>query len=472
MFDLSSEMGNFYNEEVVLSGETQTNLHKKRKLNVDRLIAGLKEYNEENNTSYKVVYTVTQGSIAMHTAVQNDKLDYDIDVAIIFDKENIGDVGSQAIKTVVVDSLNRKCTGFSVAPEAKTNCVRVVYKDGYHIDFAIYRKIKQYDGSYEYEHAGSDWRSRDPKAITDWFRDEVKAKGVVLRQVIRLLKMFSKSRESWQMPGGLIQSVLCDEVSLSTYTRIDEVLYHCLKAIKDRLMWNKQVWNPTDTSLSLLLKESDKEKLNNLYNRLALYIKKLDPLFDEKCDKSTACAAWNNFFNHEYWAAEGMNESTACFSQSNYCYRENRIAGYRNDEEFIGDIVSVVESHSVKITCVGQGDGFRQHPLDYFLRIARGSIPKNLTLTFTATKCTESNPDSIWWKVKNVGPEAKRRNDVRGQVITRDFYTHEEHSSFKGPHYVECFVIKNNVCIAQDHLEVPIGTQLIDEIVMGSLNEV
>ena len=463
MFDLSSEMENFYNEEVVLSGETQTDLHKKRKLNVDRLNAGLKEYNEENKTSYKVAYTVTQGSIAMHTAVQNDKFDYDIDVAIIFDKDNIDNLGTQAIKTIVVDALKRKCTGFSVAPEAKTNCVRIVYSTGYHVDFAIYRRIKQYDGSFEYEHAGSYWRSRDPKAITNWFKDEVKAKGKILRQVVRLLKMFSKSRDNWEMPGGLIQTVLCDEVDLSPYTRLDEAFYYCIKAIRDRIICNKEVHNPTDASLSLLLRQSDKDKLENLYSRLNTYIGKLDPLFNDECDKSTAYNVWNNFFDHDYWSAEGMNESSTCFSQSILSYRANNIIGYRNDEEFIEDLVPVEESHSVKITCEGKADGFRQHPLAYIVSMFRGAIPQNLSLDFSATNCTEPLPDAIWWKVKNVGPEAKRRDNMRGQIITEDFYKHTEHTKFKGPHYVECYVIKNGVCIALDHLEVPIGTQTIDE---------
>ena len=42
--------------------------------------------------------------------------------------------------------------------EIKTSCVRIKYADGYHIDFAVYRR--HYDSENEcwiYEHAGSDW---------------------------------------------------------------------------------------------------------------------------------------------------------------------------------------------------------------------------------------------------------------------------------------------------------------------------
>ena len=100
VYDLSSKMQYFYNEYVVLPGDIQADLFKKKRLNISRLKEGLEIYNLENGRDYKVLSVITQGSIAMHTAIQNDKKDYDIDVAVIFDKDNIKDIGPQAIKNV------------------------------------------------------------------------------------------------------------------------------------------------------------------------------------------------------------------------------------------------------------------------------------------------------------------------------------------------------------------------------------
>ena len=212
MYDLSSDFKKFYYNEVVLPKEETKNLREKKKINIQKLEDGLKEYNEENNTSYKIAETLEQGSVAMSTVIQNEKNDYDIDVAIIFDETNLNGLGSIAVKNMVVEALKKKCTNFKTPPEALSNCVRIVYSDNYHIDFAIYRRIKNDDGSYKYEHAGAEqWNSRDPRAINNWFKDEIKIHGEKLRQAVRLSKMFCKSRDSWKMPGGLIQSVLCDE---------------------------------------------------------------------------------------------------------------------------------------------------------------------------------------------------------------------------------------------------------------------
>ena len=112
MYNLEKDMKKFYYNEVVLPKSEINNLREKKKINIDRLKDGLKEYNEENETDYKIAETIEQGSVAMSTVIQNDKNDYDIDIAIVFDSSNIGDMGSIAIKNIIVNALKRKCTNF------------------------------------------------------------------------------------------------------------------------------------------------------------------------------------------------------------------------------------------------------------------------------------------------------------------------------------------------------------------------
>lgn len=77
MYDMSTKFNSFYSEYVVLPQEDQNELYTKKNLNIQRLNDGLKEYNEENGTSYAVVDTCVQGSVAMSTVVQNEDNDYD-----------------------------------------------------------------------------------------------------------------------------------------------------------------------------------------------------------------------------------------------------------------------------------------------------------------------------------------------------------------------------------------------------------
>jgi hypothetical protein len=48
--------------------------------------------------------------------------------------------------------------------------------------------------------------------------------------------------------------------------------------------------------------------------------------------------------------------------------------------------------------------------------------------------------------------------DLRGE-ITNDKGNEEkiEYTKYQGQHYVECYIIKNNICVAFDRILVPVG---------------
>ena len=449
MYDLSKSFLDFYKNHVVLPADKQNELRKKRDLNLERLKAGLKEYNEEHKTDYKISETRTQGSMAMHTVVQNDSNDYDIDVAIVFEKDNLAGKGAQAIKNVIVDALKRKCTGFTTEPEAKTNCVRIVYANGYHVDFAIYRRFKENttDKEYKYEHAGSTWTSRNPAAINNWFNDEITDKGQVLRQVIRLSKMFCKSRAGWvNMPGGLLQTVLCDE-KLQNYDRLDEAFYYTMVEIKRRLDTSVEVSNPTDSSISLLQTESHRQKMRNWCSRLNNKLSELNILFDKDCSADDAKNAWYKFFNHDYWSSSSKtNISEAC---------QKSLYSFNNTEQFIEDMYNMDEQYTVKINCIISKNGFRDMPILSFLEKFNGWLPHGFSIDCSIGYTDAPRYDMILWKVRNVGAVAEQKNMIRGQIQNRGVSIHEN-SQFYGSHYIECYLIQGNKCIAVGHVDIPI----------------
>ena len=449
MYDLSKSFLDFYKNHVVLPADKQNELRKKRDLNLERLKAGLKEYNEEHKTDYKISETRTQGSMAMHTVVQNDSNDYDIDVAIVFEKDNLAVKGAQAIKNVIVDALKRKCTGFTTEPEAKTNCVRIVYANGYHVDFAIYRRFKENttDREYKYEHAGSTWTSRNPAAINNWFNDEITDKGQVLRQVIRLSKMFCKSRAGWvNMPGGLLQTVLCDE-KLQNYHRLDEAFYYTMVEIKRHLDTSVEVSNPTDLSISLLQTESHRQKMRNWCSKLNNKLSELNILFDKDCSADDAKNAWYKFFYHDYWSSSSkLNISEACHKS---------LYSFSNTEQFIEDMYNMDEQYTVKINCIISKNGFRDMPILSFLEKFNGWLPHGFSIDCSIGYTDAPRYDMVLWKVRNVGAVAEQKNMIRGQIQNRGGSIHEN-SQFYGSHYIECYLIQGNKCIAVGHVDIPI----------------
>lgn len=471
MYDLSLDFKKFYYNEVVLSKEETNNLREKKKLNIQRLKDGLEEYNAENKTNYKIAETIEQGSVAMSTVTQNEENDYDIDVAIVFDDTNLDGLGHRAVKNMVVNALIKKCTNFKTPPEALSNCVRIVYADNYHIDFAIYRRTKNDDGSYKYEHAGSEkWNPRDPRAINNWFKDEIKIHGEKLRQAVRLSKMFCKSRSDWKMPGGLIQSVLCDE-KIQNYDRIDEMFYYTMKEVAKRLDNDIEVYNPTDEEQSLLLKESDRDKMNNLTNRLKNYLSKLDILFDDKCTLKEAIEAWYEFYQHDFWTYDEENEKRASdLSESAILLKSSNmdLVEYDDTEEFIENIMPVKEKHFIKLDCKVKEFEVKKDKIIIKQVIKLSTlnnlgrrVPLKRKLEFYLDINKVPYPFEVYWKVKNNGYEALKRNCIRGDIFKNPeepFDILEEESDFAGDHYVECYIVKNGVCVAIDRIKVPITT--------------
>lgn len=133
---------------------------------------------------------------------------------------------------------------------------------------------------------------------------------------------------------------------------------------------------------------------------------------------------------------------------------------FDDTEEFIEDLYPIYEQYDVTIDCKVSGNGLSAMPiLDYLDKLGLRSkkfIPHNFSI-----KCkigyTNCPPyDKILWKVLNVGSEAERRNDIRGQIVDKGNEI-RENSKFFGEHYIECYLIKNGICVAIGHVDVPIG---------------
>ena len=454
MYDLSSKLNTFYSSHVVLPQADQDELHNKKNLNVQRLKDGLKEYNAEHNTSYSVVESCVQGSVAMSTVVQNEENDYDIDVAVVFDKAKLGDMGARATRNMVADALKRKTKQFNTEPEVKTSCVRVKYSDGYHIDFAVYRREWDADNEcWKYEHSGSEWTERELRGLTEWFKTQNDASDGELRKVVRLSKMFCKSRDSWKnMPSGLLQTVLCHEKLQSSYDRIDELFYYTMKDIVDRLESDTTVSAPVDNGRDLTPRQSDVQKMTNWKNRLKSKLEDLGVLFKDDCSKEDALQAWYGFFNHDYWN-EQVSETS---SYSLATVQKSAVRSFVDTEQFIEDLFPVNLCYSVNVSCTVSGNGWRPRPIRDFLSMLQKFLPHNFEIKCEVASTSVPYPYDVYWKVKNVGPEAERRNQLRGQIVKKG-NSIIEHSNFFGNHYIECYIVKNGVCVAKKRIDIPIG---------------
>lgn len=302
---MDKDLNEFYEDHVRLKEERKI-LEEHRDVNIDRLKAGLKELGYPNSFTAE-----DQGSFAMNTINKHPQKEYDIDEAVIFEKDDLPSNPADARKRIE-EAMIQGGGNFKKPPEAKTNCVRVSYVDGPYVDLAVYRRTTDEFGNPIIEHAGLEWTNRDPAKITDWFNEAVHAKSPSkaygasvkdeqLRRLVRWLKMFARSRKDWDMPCGLILSVLAEDCYAPNQYRDDGSLYDTMVNILNRLVQDEEVKNPVNKDLSLTAREKDKTRIRNLKNNLECALDQLKALFDVNCTPSQAAQAWNWVFKHAFW---------------------------------------------------------------------------------------------------------------------------------------------------------------------------
>mgnify|MGYP000852846118 CR=1 len=130
---------------------------------------------------------------------------------------------------------------------------------------------------------------------------------------------------------------------------------------------------------------------------------------------------------------------------------------YQDSELFIEDMYSINITEELIINCWITANGFKSAYLrDILKRFERINMIRSLDFFIESTTVEKSY--KVFWKVRNVGDEAKRRNCLRGEILRLNKADDKRHetSNFRESHHVECYIIKNDVVVARDRIDVPI----------------
>jgi hypothetical protein len=131
---------------------------------------------------------------------------------------------------------------------------------------------------------------------------------------------------------------------------------------------------------------------------------------------------------------------------------------FNNTEQFIDQLYPVDIQYELELGCDIKYRGALEKRLRWLDAIFPIHIGRKLH--FFVESCNVPQPYQVFWKVRNVGAIAERRG-IRGQIVADDGSQERfESTDFPGPHYVECYVVRNGVCVARDRIAVPIqGTE-------------
>jgi hypothetical protein len=185
----------------------------------------------------------------------------------------------------------------------------------------------------------------------------------------------------------------------------------------------------------------NQDQYANFRNKIQLYTDRTNEAYDET-NKKKSIEKWKSVLVHKFPE----------FTRS--AKLESNNENYSDTEEFIENKVSSISlEYKLKIDCLVKGqNGIR----DMLLNLVP-ILKAEKTLEFFIDKIDKNIPYGyeIHWKVKNEGYEAKKAGKLRGSIFKGN-KSNTEPTKYKGTHFVECYIIKDNVLIAMDRIDVPI----------------
>jgi hypothetical protein len=316
------------------------------------------------------------------------------------------------------------------------------------VDFKNYRvevlpAFVEDDGRYKYPDAndGGSWKWCHP-------RDEIEAVQEIHDRSNRNLKRVCKMIRAWKNKHGAAMSgMLIDTLCYNFFydnKNYDNKSYASYPAlIKDIFTYLSE--QPSQTYWKAPGSDDRVHSSGRFQAKAKKAAKRAQEALDAEEEKDKQ-KVWKKIFGRHFPAI-----ATAAASAS-----VTKAAAIRSTEEFVEDKYPVDIQYEVNLECDVLYRGARER-VYRFIEATFPWLQLDRKLTFRVVDCNVPRPYEVIWKVRNRGQFAEARG-IRGQLLSDDGSERRtETTSFPGRHYVECYVIKNGVCVARDRLIVPIS---------------
>jgi hypothetical protein len=390
------------------------------------------------DTESKTANSLQVGSYGRWTGIKSIS---DLDMLYImpaskWDDYKIG--GQSKLLTETKDAIKARYPTTSVYVDRLV--VRVLYSN-FHVE--VQPVFEQEDGSFKYPdtYNGSSWKITKP-------REEISATSQLDEQKNKNMRRLCKMARAWKNKhgvgmGGLLIDTLAHNFlkSTSEYDSKSFLYYDFLsrdffKYLADQP--NQDYYAALGSGQRVKVKQKFQKKAKKAYELClkAIEAENTDSVNDK----------WKKVYGRPFPAK--LTETKVSSTKA--------AQTWENTEQFIEDKYPVDIRYGIKIDCEVSQNGFREHFLTEMLAKRIPLLAKK-KLLFTISEINVPEPYSIEWKVLNRGEEAKKRNCIRGQIVSDDGqYKRKESTNFKGDHIVECFVIKDGIVVAKDRIDVPI----------------
>jgi hypothetical protein len=397
----------------------------------------------------KIEEHLPQGSWAHRTIIKPlPNKEFDADILLHLTEDSVWSADPQEYIKQLRAAFARSSTYSSMLGEGKTRCVRIVYANDCHVDVVPYLMLA--DGREVIINSrDSEFEETNPQGFTDWMKERDDLSQGNLRKVIRLMKYLRDYKGTFAVPSVILTTFLGERVQdwdvENRYSDIPTTLLNVAGDLDSWLAWQFAMPTITDPSCpgTDFNHRWSQPQFDTFKKKISEYHGWIKEAYDET-DKAKSVTAWQRVFGEDFKQPASTTATESALTKSAEPSAFSRLPRAPREEYIQERGYSFGGQHMAEITAtVTPGSGARRT-----LR-SIGVVDKNRQLAFHVTTDTPK-PFDIYWKVRNTGAEAQRANDLRGEIVTGNSATlsHEERTKYSGPHFIECYIVKNRQVVA------------------------
>mgnify|MGYP000633934015 CR=1 FL=1 len=400
-----------------------------------------KALNEKfRDTDSKTANTLQVGSYGRYTGIKGIS---DLDMIYIMPSSKWSEYNVKGGQSKLLQDTKNAITSTYSASDIKVDrCVVTVNFSDSHIDIQPVFEIEDQDYKYPDTYNDGSWKVTKPRKEMSAMTESEQDKNKNLRRLCKMARAW-KNKNGVCMGGLLIDTLAYnflnststyDSVSFSSY---DEMCRDFFKYLYDQ---------PKDQKEYGALGSKQRVKVHKSFKRKSKKAYDLSLEAIEATSDNSKHNKWRDIFGTDFPKYE-KEETEAKLINENY----------RDTEEYIESLYPVHILYDLKIDCEIKQNGFRNGLLRDFL-VNKIRLLPNKSLRFYIDKIEVPYPYQVKWKVTNRGEQAIKRDCIRGQIVDdTGSLEKKETTNFKGSHFVECYVIKDNMVVAKDTIDVPIS---------------
>lgn len=400
---------------------------------------------------------IPQGSFAHKTIIKPySGNDFDADVLLPMQEQTDWAPKKYTIELKKAFDASSKYTDKVILGK---RCVTIDYANDFHIDVVPF--ITSSDGrTYITHRIDDEFIRQDPTAFTDWIRANARTTNGHLIRVIRLVK-YLRDRSSIAVPSVVLTALLAERTRSFAgghdYTNVATTLTCLLEDLNNYIGWMSSPPFIDDRIGGNLADRVTQTGFKNLQSQVKTWAGKARNALDATSDESVE--AWQDLFGSSFGSSSTASASRetilAAAPASRIETYENTMApGEQTLEDAHGIMIQL--DPAVQMRVVGRfspranGKG-RPRPM-----ASNGDhVPIGRELTFTIEECNVAEPYDVYWKVRNAGAEAARLRNFRGEIRKAGTMITES-SNFPGAHWVEAWVVKDDIAVATARQDVTI----------------